>query len=171
MKKIFLIFVILVLCFGIFLFIRPADYTLKPVDMNAAEIGEEMPEILLSLDDQTMEERLLTDSSFQAYIASVPVDGQTFTDYPLTDAVVLLGDWLKDGWELKELAYNAHTITISVTMSESQNLIYQFSTDGSFGSQKSIGVYDDEKPYRNCLAIYSNNDGALEKQVRTRIWF
>ncbi len=170
-KKYFFIILCLILIVGLTLEFRFSYYTMKPVDMNAAEIGEEMPDILSSSEDLAMEERLLNDPSFHAKIASVPVDDQTFTEYPLSNAVVLLDAWLKDGWELKELAYNAHTITISATMNESQNLIYLFSTDGSFGSQKSIGVYDDEQPYRNCLAIYSNNDGVLEKQVRTRVWF
>ena len=171
MKKFLIGIIAFVLIIGGYVISRPADYTMKPAKMNAAEISEEMPEILFTECDQAMESHVLADPDFSAAIASSPTDNTSLFQYPLEEANLLLSDWLDSGWKLTDLSYGSNVIIISVTMDETKNLAYQFSVNESGGSYKCIGVYDTEKPFPNTLALYLNDNGQISKEIRTRVWF
>ena len=176
MKKKLLItaIVLLLIAAGFFLY-QETHFTMSTMEdtgFSKEKILREMPEIAITEQDLAMAEELFAAPEVEEAFLSLEKSGELGCS--VSNAELLLADWIPEGFAVMELAVSDHkSLYVSFfKKDESQSIYYSFSADDAYPPQKTIGIYGRTLFQKHdCKTIYQNLNGEISKLKEKHIWF
>lgn len=157
--------------FCIFMESRYSTIHMIKSEMTEEKILKEYPEIAITEEDLALEAYILGLPEVQMMIDQSKKE-KTAVWVSNTEAAELLSGWVEDRWTLLELACADDSLNLLWIKDGDRNLSYNFSVDGRYPIQKTIGIYQTHFNGSTSVdTIYSNINGVIEKNIFKRQWF
>ena len=141
------------------------------VEVMQEKVLEEYPEIAITQDDLELEKYILGLPEVQMMIDQAKKEG-SYVSVIKEEASALLSGWIEDGWTMLEFGCTDDTVYLFWGKTGDKHISYNFSVDGSYPIQKTIGIYHRHLNGDTSVdVIYGNANGIVEKNVVKRLWF
>lgn len=167
-KLVFLLSAVLLLAAGYCIYqeVHFTSEAIVPADMNASEILEELPDIALTEHDKALRQALLALPQVRQGLDETRLGAPgALYEIPSSSVIGQLAPYLPEEQEQLELYVSmGKRIALSYFCGDVKTII-ETTEDGSM--IKSIAIYEQG----DCKALYTNDNGTLQKLISKRIWF
>lgn len=163
--------VLVLVGFCVYMESKHSTFRMVKSEMTQEKVVEEYPEIAITQDDLELENYVLELPEVQTMVKQSKESG-SYISLSNEKALELLAGWIDDRWTMIYLGCEDNTVYLFCVKAEDKLLTYNFSVDGSYPIQKTIGIYQKQlNETASVDTLYENVNGIIEKHVFKRQWF